>query len=337
MTRKLTFGYLFDFRNPDQWHREWSALYAETIDLAAWTEEAGFDAAWVPEHHLASDSYVSSPLMVLSAIAARTSRIRLGSAIALAPLYHPLRFAADCVALDILSGGRAEMALAIGYRRREYDAFGLDFARRGSRFDEFLQVVKALWAGETVDFEGKHFTLKGAKLMPPAPRGDVPLLIGGFVEKALERVARHADGYFGNVEVSHTYLAKLAELGRDPAQGRILQPALFDVVAEDPDAAMEELAPYYHHVNNTYGEFMAEDKAIGIEGAAMAPMSLEAFKTSGILQIRTPEAAIAHYERSKAEYPALEHIMLMRPPGLSAERFQAYARVVAEKVMPAFA
>jgi alkanesulfonate monooxygenase SsuD/methylene tetrahydromethanopterin reductase-like flavin-dependent oxidoreductase (luciferase family) len=121
---RLTFGYLYDFRNPDQWKRDWHALYEETIALAAWTEEAGFDAAWVPEHHLASDSYVTSPLIALAAIAARTKRIRLGSAISLAPLYHPYRFAEDCVALDAISGGRLEMALAIGYRRREYEAFG---------------------------------------------------------------------------------------------------------------------------------------------------------------------------------------------------------------------
>jgi alkanesulfonate monooxygenase SsuD/methylene tetrahydromethanopterin reductase-like flavin-dependent oxidoreductase (luciferase family) len=166
---KLTFGYLYDFRNPDQWKRDWHELYEETIELAAWSESAGFNAAWVPEHHLASDSYVSSPLMALAAIAARTKTIRLGSAIALAPLYHPYRFAADCVALDILSNGRVEMALAIGYRRREYEAFGLDFTKRGARFDEFLVVATRLWAGETVDFAGEHYQLNGAKLMPPAP------------------------------------------------------------------------------------------------------------------------------------------------------------------------
>ncbi len=337
MTTRLTFGYLYDFRNPAQWPRDWSELYEETIALAAWTEEAGFDAAWVPEHHLASDGYVTSPLMVLAAIAARTKKIRLGSAIALAPLYHPLRFAEDCVALDLISGGRAEMALAIGYRRKEYEAYGLDFTKRGARFDEFLQIVQALWAGETVDFEGQHFTLKGAKLMPPAPRGKVPMHIGGFAAKALARVAKYADGYFGDADVSHIYLAKLAELVRDPAQARILAPALFEVVADDPEAAMEELAPYYHHVNNTYGEFIAEDNAIGMADAVLSPMSLEAFKASGILQIFTPDNAVARYRTMKADHPALEHLMFMRPPGLSVPRFQAYAQLFADKVMPAFA
>lgn len=333
----LTFGYLYDFRNPAQWQRDWHELYEETVALAAWTESAGFNAAWVPEHHLASDSYIASPLIALAAIASRTKSIRLGSAIALAPLYHPYRFAADCVALDILSNGRAEMALAIGYRRREYEAFGIDFTKRGARFDEFLQIVKALWAGETVDFEGRHFTLKGAHLTPPAPRGKVPLHIGGFAEKALERVAKYADGYFGDVGACAGYVDKLAALGRDTAKARMLATCLFMVVAEDKAAVMDELAPFYHHVNNTYAEFMAEDKAIGMDGGGLAAMSLDDFKVSGILEIMTPDEAIARFTKMKQRAPALEHLMFMRPPGLSAERFKAYARVFAEKVMPAFA
>src|SRR3546814_816672 len=85
---KLTFGYLSDFRNPAQWRRPWAELYADILDFAAHTETLGFDGAWVPEHHGADDGYMPSPLVALAAIAARTKTIKLGSAIALAPLYH---------------------------------------------------------------------------------------------------------------------------------------------------------------------------------------------------------------------------------------------------------
>src|SRR3546814_1936004 len=77
-----------------------------------------------------------SPLVALAAIAARTKTIKLGSAIALAPLYHPVRFAEECAVLDHLSNGRLEMAIAIGYRRREAEAYGVDFSKRGSRRSE---------------------------------------------------------------------------------------------------------------------------------------------------------------------------------------------------------
>ena len=336
MSGTLSFGYLYDFRNPPQWQRPWEDLYAEVLDFAAWTEGLGFDGAWVPEHHLAEDGYLPSPMIVLAALAAKTSRMRLGSAIALAPLYHPLRFAEDAAVLDILSGGRLEMALAIGYRRREADAYGIDFGKRGARFDEFLDVVRRLWAGETVTHEGKHFTLKDARIMPPSPRGQVTLHIGGFADKALARVAKYADGYFGNEEVCGTYIDKLREQGKDPASARILIQSLFVTVAEDPVAAMDELGPHFHHVNNSYGAWMAEDNAIGLDTTGLAPMSLDQFKASGILQILTPGQAVDRFRKMKARMPALEHLMLMYPPGLGAERFRPYAELFAREVIPAF-
>src|ERR1019366_5905919 len=155
--------------------------------------------------HLADDGDMPSPLIALAAIAARTKRMKLGSGIALAPLYNPMRFAEDCAVLDIISGGRLEVGLAIGYRRRETAAFGVDFTKRGRMFDEWLQITTRLWAGETVDFAGQYYTLTGAKLMPPAPRGRIPLYIGSFTDKAMERVARYGDGFIGSGDLCNMY------------------------------------------------------------------------------------------------------------------------------------
>lgn len=335
MTRKLTFGYLYDFRNPPEWERPWNDLYAETLDVIAWSETVGFSGAWVPEHHGADDGYQPSPLVTLAAVAARTSTLRLGSAVALAPLYHPVRFAEDTAVLDIISGGRAEMALGLGYRRREYDGLGLDFTTRGRRFDEFLQIVHALWAGETVNFEGRHFTVKGAKITPLSPRGAIPLYIGGFADRALERVARYADGYFGNEEFGDLYAEKLRQQGKDPGTGRVRIQGLFFVVANDPEKAMEELGPYYHYISNSYGAWLDEDKAIGMSDPVLAPMSLEQFKRSGILQIVTPDRAVDKFRKMQERMP-FEHFMMMMPAGLPAERFMEYAELFANEVIPAF-
>jgi probable F420-dependent oxidoreductase len=334
MSVKLTFGYLYDFRNPAQWHRPWEQLYAETLDVIAETEKLGFDGAWLPEHHLAEDGYLPSPLTVLAAVAARTSRMRIGTGVALAPLHNPVRFAEDAALVDILSGGRLDLGLAIGYRKRETAAFGVDFTRRGARFDEFLQIVTRLWAGETVDFEGRHFQIKGAQVRPPVPRGRIPLYIGGFAEKAMERVARYGQGYVGSPDVCDLYAAKLREQGKDVNSARIRVTGLTLVVARDPAAAMEELAPHFLHVNNSYSAWNAEDQALGMHG--MQVQSLEEFKTSGALQILTPAAAIDTFRKMQARMP-LEHFMMAMPAGLAPERFLDYARVFAEEVMPAFA
>jgi alkanesulfonate monooxygenase SsuD/methylene tetrahydromethanopterin reductase-like flavin-dependent oxidoreductase (luciferase family) len=332
---KLSFGYLYDFRNPDQWRRPWADVYAETLDLVAWSETAGFEGAWVPEHHGADDGYLPSPNLALAAIAARTSTIRIGAALAIAPLYHPVRFAEECAVLDILSGGRLETALGLGYRRREYDMQGKGFGQRGRRFDEFLHIVRGLWAGETVSFTGRHYSVNDARIVPAPPRGTIPLYIGGFTERALERAAEYGDGFLGNEESCDLYFAKLAERGKDPAHAAIRIPGLFLTVAEDPEKALDELAPYYHHVYSCYAAWMTEDDAIGMANPTTQAMDVETFKRSGILRILTPEQAVAHFIAIRERIP-LEHYMMMRPPGLPAERFVEYAELFADKVIPAF-
>lgn len=334
---KISFGYLYDFRNPPQWHRPWPDLYAETLEFITWTESLGFEGAWVPEHHGADDGYIPSPLIALAAIAARTKTIKFGSAIALTPLYHPVRFAEDCALIDILSNGRLEMAVAVGYRRREMDAYGVDFTSRGSRMDEFLQIVRRLWAGETVSHESRHFSLKNASISPMPIHGRVPLFIGGFSDKALERAAKYGDGFHGEASAYARYLEQLRACGKDPASGRLRAVDLFFLVAKDPEKAERELAPYFHHVNNCYGQWLREDQhasSVGYDGL-FKPTTLEEFKASGTMRIVTPSQAVAKLERLRDRVP-IEHFAMMAPTGLPLSKFAEYAEVFANEVIPAF-
>ena len=337
VNNRLTFGYLYDFRNPAEWRRPWPDLYAETLEFATWTETLGFEGAWVPEHHGADDGYQPSPMIALAALAARTKRMRIGSGVALAPLYHPVRFAEDCAVLDILADGRLDVGVAVGYRRREADGYGVGFTRRGRRTDEFLEIVLRLWKGESVTFNGKHFQLKNAKITPAPPSGHIPVYLGGFNEKAIERTAKFGDGYFGNMDFVDLYNEKLRAQGKDPSGARIRIQGLFVVVANDPEQAMEELAPFYLHVNNTYGQWLNEDKAstgIGDE-TLLKPMALEQFKASRVLQILTPTQAIGMFNKMRATAP-VEHFMMMLPPGIPTEQFAKYAETFAKEVIPAF-
>jgi alkanesulfonate monooxygenase SsuD/methylene tetrahydromethanopterin reductase-like flavin-dependent oxidoreductase (luciferase family) len=330
LARKLTFGYLYDFRNPPQWRRPTEELYADILDFIAWTETAGFDAAWLPEHHGADDDYIPSPLIALAAIAARTKTLKIGTAIALAPLYHPLRFAEDCAVLDILCRGRLELALAIGYRRKETAAFGVDFSTRGRRFDAFLDAVRRLWAGETVSVRNAFFDLENATVTP-RPTRRIPLYIGGFADKALDRVAKYGDGYFGNAEVCDLLAEKLRAAGKNPAEARIRLLDLFLAVAHDPDAAWEELAPYFLYVNNAYSVWQVEAGT-----SELRAMTLDEFRASRMLKILTPGQAIDKFRALQAS-TGLEHFMLMAPAGANLGMFRKYADVFAREVIPAFA
>jgi hypothetical protein len=106
------------------------------------------------------------------------------------------------------------------------------------------------------------------------------------------------------------------------------------VVADDTEKALDERAPHFHHVNNSYGEWFVEDRALGLK-EGFAPMSLDEFKASGTMQVMTPDAAIAMFKDLRARMP-LDHYMMMLPPGLPAAKFQPYAKLFASKVMPAF-
>jgi alkanesulfonate monooxygenase SsuD/methylene tetrahydromethanopterin reductase-like flavin-dependent oxidoreductase (luciferase family) len=330
---EVTFGYIYDFRNPPRWGRPWAEHYAEVLDVIAWSEQAGFTNAWIPEHHLAEDGYIPSPMVVMSAVAARTKTLKIGGGIALAPLYHPVRFAEDTAVLDIISNGRVEMGLGIGYRSREMAAYGVDLKTRGKLFDEWLEIVTRLWKGETVDFAGRFFDIKGAKIMPPAPRGHIPLYVGGLSEKAIERSARYGDGFLGDEGVIEIFVDKMKAQGRDPQQSKVRVIGMMVMVAEDVEQATEEVAPYYHYINNNYAEWFTEGD-VGRENG-IAPMSLDEFKQSGLLQIWTPEETIEKIRGYQQRAP-VDHFTMMMPPGMPTKRFVEYADLVSKKVMPAF-
>ena len=337
MTNSLTFGFLYDLRNPQPWRKPWTDLYAETLDFISWTETIGFDGAWVPEHHVADDGYAPSPLTALAAIAARTRRMKLGTGVALAPFYHPLRFAEDSAMVDVISNGRLEIALALGYRRRETDAYGIEYATRPSRMQEFLQIVRRLWSGETLSFEGRHFKLKNAFVPLRPPRGHIPLFVGAYSEKAMTRVAKYGDGYLGAAELYDVYAAKLRECGKEPSAGRFYQASLPLVVAHDPERALEALAPYYHYVSNTYGVWLNEDGYDGRVQVHDAPrmLTLEEFKAAGLLHVLTPPQAIEFFRAMRAKAP-VEHVTLAVPPGIPLAAFAPHAELFAKEVVPVF-
>src|SRR5262249_20325852 len=142
----------------------------------------------------------------------------------------------------------------------EVEAYGGNFKTRASQTDEFLDIVRRLWAGETFSYHGRHWDLKNVAISPPPVRGHIPLWVGGYGDKALDRAVKYGDGYVGNIDLCDQYLKKLAAAGKDPAAARMQALFLFLIVADDPDKARSELAPYFHHVNNAYGRWFQEEE-----------------------------------------------------------------------------
>lgn len=191
---KFGFGNL-TLQKPPWDTRSFAELYADVLDLVEVAESAGFDSFWLAEHHAAGDGYNPSLLPFLSAVAARTSRIEIGTAVLLAPFHDPLRVAEDAAVVDNISGGRLNLGLGLGWAPEEYRMFAVEQKGRGRRLAEFAQVLKAAWTQERFSFEGEFYRYEDVSITPK-PARVVPVWLGGTAEGALRRAARLGDGHF---------------------------------------------------------------------------------------------------------------------------------------------
>ncbi len=202
----------------------------EFIALAKTAEAAGFDGVTLAEHvfhpeHLRSKHPYSpedAPAFetrelwsevwtTCAAMAAVTTRLRMGSAVQVLPLHNPFHIAKMLGTVAHISADRVVAGVGSGWMKEEFDAFGVDFHRRGKRFDECIALMRALWTGEAVTFHGEFFDVEGA-LMLPAVNKPVPLWIGGKSEAALKRAARLGDGWMGTGEGVDECIALVSQL-----------------------------------------------------------------------------------------------------------------------------
>jgi F420-dependent oxidoreductase-like protein len=225
--------------------------WAELVDTWRRLEEWGFDGAWCHDHFIpAGTRDVDGPCMdgwtALAALAALTSRMRVGVFVTGNTYRNPALLAKIATTVDHISGGRLNMGLGAGWYELEHTAYGFEFGTAGqrlARLEEALEVITRLWSGdEKVSFEGKHYTLTNAPFLPrPVQSPRPPIWIGGGGErKTLRLVAKYADAWNGlgplavlqqKVRVLHGHCA---DVGRDPASIQITAgaPVIPDAIYE---------------------------------------------------------------------------------------------------------
>src|SRR5919109_1390487 len=141
--------------------------YQETLEQIVYADELGFDVAWLAELHFYRPfSILSSPLILASALAQRTTRIRLGTAVALLPLQHPLRVAEDAAMVDILSQGRVELGVGRGAIAIHFQGFNVPYEESRERFEEALTLIERAWTQERCTFAGKYFQVPDTAVVP---------------------------------------------------------------------------------------------------------------------------------------------------------------------------
>jgi alkanesulfonate monooxygenase SsuD/methylene tetrahydromethanopterin reductase-like flavin-dependent oxidoreductase (luciferase family) len=165
MLPAMRFGLFFQASAaPGQTHAQ---RYAEMLDLAALADSLGFDVAWLAEIHFGGAfSLLSNPLMVVPAIAQRTRRIRIGTAVTLLPLHHPLSCAEQAATADVLSGGRLEFGVGRGSIPTQFHGFRIPVAENRARFDECLEIIRLAWTRERFSYDGAFYKVENLAVVP---------------------------------------------------------------------------------------------------------------------------------------------------------------------------
>src|SRR5436190_24306838 len=160
----------------------------EVIAEAQLAESCGFDSCFFGEHHQDTDGFLPSPLIVATAVAARTRTLRVGTSVILLPPHHPVHLAEDAITLDLVSKGRLVLGVGIGYQASDFNAFSVPMEERLSRFEESVEILRLAWAGETFSFRGKHYTLDDIRIKPrPFQKNGPPWRICASVPAAARR------------------------------------------------------------------------------------------------------------------------------------------------------
>lgn len=181
-------------RRPDD-DRSFTDLYDGMLTLGRAIDDAGLASAWVSEHHFTRDGYLPGVMPSLGALAVATDDVEIGPCIALAPLYDSVRLAEDAATVDLLSGGRLTLGLAIGSNPREFEAFGVPPEERADRLEEAMAVCRSAWSEGPLAYEAESHDVDPDVDVTPKPEGEVPIMLGGSAKPAVRRAARTADAW----------------------------------------------------------------------------------------------------------------------------------------------
>ena len=253
--------------------------WPELASMARRAEAVGFDSVWVGDHYLyrgdgRPERGPWEAWTTLAALAAVTERVTLGPLVACAGFHAPAVLAKTAATVDEISGGRLVFGIGAGWNRTEFDAFGIPYDRRASRFEEAFEVIRRLLAGEHVTFEGDVAAVRNAVLLP-TPGRRVPLMVGSTGARVLRAALPHADAWntwfdaYGNSVEGFRKLNAwvsevVADVGRDPAE---VERSACVLVAIDGGSGERPSDPGSPHVSGSPGEIAAHLRALADAGA----------------------------------------------------------------------
>lgn len=240
----MKFGVLQFFSWPER-RIPIAEVYGRALERIEIMDETGYDAVWLAEHHFNSFSVCPSVHLMGTHIAARTQRLRVGTAVTLAALYHPLRIAEEVALLDVLSGGRVNWGAGRGFDPKEFGAFGVAPEESATRFREAVEIVQQAWTQDRLTYRGAHFSFEDVEVLPkPAQKPHPPMWVAASSEPAIAWAGGAGHTIMMDPHSPHVEIARKRELYREQLEaaghsiaGREIPMARLVAVAETEEKA----------------------------------------------------------------------------------------------------
>ena len=323
----MYFGFRFDFRNPEFAGTTMAERYAAALDMAEWGDRLGCGSIVVCEHHGSPDGYIPSPLAILAAMAARTSKVRLTASALIAPFHDPLRLAEDLCVIDNLSNGRLDIIIGAGYAREEFAMFGVPMEERPARVLEVVSALRGAFSGQPFEYRGRtvHVT------PPPCQPGGPKIAMGGSSLQAARRAARYGDAFVPSMpEIWEYYRDEMLKLGKPDPGAFPGGDSSVIALAADVDKGWEQLSPYFLHETNTYGTWQAQDD---IASPYRTASDTNTLRGRGVYRVLTPDQMVAELKAAPFPIASLAPMCGGIPPELAWESLHLFEH----EVLPAFA
>lgn len=239
----MNVGIYFDLRNPPSWLTDGNRLYGFTLELCEEADGLGCHSIWLSEHHLFDDGYLPQPLTLAAAVAARTKRARIGTAIVIAPLHHPVDLAEQAAVVDLVSAGRLDLGLGAGYRVPEFELYGAELSRRYAATDGCARELRRLW-----------------DVVTPAPAQErLPIWLGYQGPQGARRAGLLGEGLLSaDPRLWPPYRDALIEAGHDPAAAARMAGGVNGWVTDDPEGDWPMVSKHIAAQFDSYRRHMVE-------------------------------------------------------------------------------
>lgn len=321
------FGLRFDLRNPAFAGVDAVDRYRAALEMATWADGLGFALCVLSEHHGSDDGYCPSPVTMASAIAARTSSMRIQLAALVASFHDPVRLAEDLAVLDLVSGGRVDVVVTNGYVASEFAMFDRPLSERVARTTETVEVLQQAWSGAPFTHRGRTVRVTPT----PAQPGGPPLALGGSTPAAARRAARLGLRFMpSSPEVWAPFREEVLARGGDDPGPYLGGDTSFFHLATDAEAGWSAIAPFALHEVNAYGEWQA---AAGVEGVGgyTRVRDADALRGTGQYRVLTPDDLVASLNDGGPFAFAMFHPMM---GGIPPELAWSSLRLFEHEVLP---